>query len=613
MPSEAGSSNFGETENGQQEEENEAILKSRDGDVSTSKIETVEGGGEKEETWKSRDGIVLLRGEVEACEELTGPSESTKNVDAIASRLEELQLASEEPELTEEQLKSNDQLQEDELLALESIYGEKALILDRQRGLRSFQIHIDIEAPDEFNISAKFNLSGDQRPKGDGSDEFSYSFKVQYLPPIVLTCLLPKAYPSHLPPYFTISVQWLDSITISNLCSMLDSMWVEQPGQEVVYHWIEWLHSSSLSYLGFEKEIVLGPYGMQHPGDRRALSGSVSPDVDIPSMKSYNDEQCSENFIQNFHECCICFSEYAGTEFIRLPCQHFFCCNCMKTYSDMHVKEGTIMKLLCPDVKCGGMIPPGLLKRLLGEEEFERWESLMLQKTLDTMSDVGYCPRCETACIEDEDHHTQCPNCFYSFCTLCMERRHVGVQCMTLEAKLQLLEMRQNSTQVKGSQKFKERDKINEILSVRAIHRDSKQCPSCKMAISRIDGCNKMVCSNCGQYFCYSCNRAIDGYEHFSNGECELFPQVGEGLLIPAWEERLNYRQLLGQIRNQEHGVHNHVHKCPTCSQFNAKVGNNNHIFCWACQNHYCYLCKKQVKRAAQHYGPKGCKQHSEG
>ncbi|XP_011082356.1 E3 ubiquitin-protein ligase RNF14 [Sesamum indicum] len=540
-------------------------------------------------------------------EKVEGLSSSNEaDEDESIKRLEELRLNVDEPELSEEMLSINKQLQEDEMLALESIYGDNIFILEHKSGLKCFQAHIHVEVPKGIRITAKFNSSGFHETRDDGSSDFSYSFQVEYLPPIILTCLLPKSYPSLEAPYFTISAQWLGSARISDLCCKLNSIWQEQVGQEVIYQWVEWLQGCSLSYLGFDDEIILGPYVVRHDEDRRAISGSVSPDIDISSMKSYNDAQRHERFCRNMQECCICFSEFAGSEFIRLPCQHFFCEKCMKTFSNMHMTEGTVLKLKCPEAKCDGMIPPGLLKRLLGEEGFEQWESLTLQRSLESMADVVYCPRCETACLEDEDDHAQCSKCYYSFCTLCQERRHVGLACITPEMKLVILQERQNSKLMKNEQRRREQDMINQILSVKEINRFAKQCPSCKMAISRTEGCNKMVCDNCGAFFCHRCNQAISGYEHFRDGNCELFPAEE----IQRWEARMDAGQVAAV---QQQMLLNNGHPCPNCGQHNVKAGNNNHIFCWACQNHYCYLCRKMVRRSTQHYGPKGCKQHTVG
>ncbi|KAK4389934.1 E3 ubiquitin-protein ligase [Sesamum angolense] len=378
--------------------------------------------------------------------------------DESIKRLEELRLSVDEPELSAEMLSTNKQLQEDEMLALESIYGENIFILEHKSGLKCFQAHIHIEVPKGIRVTAKLNSSGFHETRDDGSSDFSYSF---------------------------------------------------QAGQEVIYQWVEWLQGCSLSYLGFDDEIILGPYVVRHDEDRRAISGSVTPDIDIPSMKSYNDAQRHENFCRNMQECCICLSEFAGSEFIRLPCQHFFSEKCMKTFSNMHMTEGTVLKLKCPEAKCDGMIPPGLLKRLLGEEEFERWESLTLQRSLESMADVVYCPRCETACLEDEDDHAQCSKCYYSFCTLCRERRHVGLACITPEMKLVILQ-------------------------------------------------------------------AISGYEHFRDGNCELFPTEE----IQRWEARMDAHQVAAV---QQQMLLNNGHPCPNCGQHNVKKLKPTAGYC----NHY--------------------------
>lgn len=201
------------------------------------------------------------------------------------------------------------------------------------------QIFIHIENPGDITITAKLNSSSSLEIKSPNSDEFSCSFNVKYLNPIVLTCLLPKSYPSHLPPYYTISIRWLDSARISRLCSVLDGIWSEQVGQEVVYQWVEWLQMSSLAYLQLDKEIMLGPYDKGHSGDTRAVSGSVSPEVDIPAIINYDNQRRDEEFCMNLQECCICLSQFAGKLHhwlnIRIRCY----CSPTPTSICMHQRE----------------------------------------------------------------------------------------------------------------------------------------------------------------------------------------------------------------------------------------------------------------------------------
>ncbi|KFM25580.1 putative E3 ubiquitin-protein ligase [Auxenochlorella protothecoides] len=126
-------------------------------------------------------------------------------------------------------------------------------------------------------------------------------------------------------------------------------------------------------------------------------------------------------------------------------------------------------------------------------------------------------------------------------------------------------------------------------------------CPRCGVACQRDEGCNKMTCGACGAFFCYRCGRAISGYRHFGDGFCVLFDEAE----ILRWEE--DWEARVAVHRAEQGGGEG-------CGQFIEKQGGNNHMLCWSCTSHFCYLCRRLLLRrgeGATHFGPSGCRQHS--
>jgi E3 ubiquitin-protein ligase RNF14 len=178
-----------------------------------------------------------------------------------------------------------------------------------KNAMNFLQIHVYCEIPDGISVSAELLQVVDDHPKKHLFDTLS----VEHLAPISLTCLLPPSYPSHHSPYFTLGVQWLDAVKISSLCHMLESMWAQQPGQEVIFEWVQWLQSSTLSHLGFDGGIVIQQSdSMIDSVDVRVVGEILSVEDVVQRLINYNEEQCQESFLHAHHVCMICFSEYKG-------------------------------------------------------------------------------------------------------------------------------------------------------------------------------------------------------------------------------------------------------------------------------------------------------------
>lgn len=134
---------------------------------------------------------------------------------------------------------------------------------------------------------------------------------------------------------------------------------------------------------------------------------------------------------------------------------------------------------------------------------------------------------------------------------------------------------------------------------------NSKNCPHCKSVVVKTEGCNKMVCAQCGGFFCWSCLAKIKGYDHFQNNE---------KCWNSAWDNNLNYnadffdvkspnfnlqrfeqvmKEILAKEKIQYDSLFNvdvsvqyikpEVSQCPMCDGYNNVTTVNSDVTCRSC------------------------------
>ncbi|XP_018409955.1 PREDICTED: E3 ubiquitin-protein ligase RNF14-like [Nanorana parkeri] len=346
----------------------------------------------------------------------------------------------------------NQEAQEEELLALSSIYSEDEF--KRADTAPGGEIKVCLELPPNFTVSVKSDAA-------TNSILESFEDIVLFLPPIVLNFELPPGYPSTMCPIFTLSCKWLSPAQLTSLCRRLDDLWEENRGYVVLFAWMQFLKEETLEYLNIESpyEIQLHNDGTQtlmetdekesHCNatasatpeggavDGRAIQDAQSVSALIRHISDFNESQQKKCFDSKPYLCNICFSDKLGSECTYFnDCSHVYCNGCLGDYFEIQIVEGQVRALNCPESKCTSVATPAQVKDLVGEQLFSRYDRLLLQSTLDMMTDVVYCPRpgCETAVMQEpEGTMGICTSCQYAFCTLCMLTYHGLSPCKGTE------------------------------------------------------------------------------------------------------------------------------------------------------------------------------------
>ena len=186
---------------------------------------------------------------------------------------------------------------------------------------------------------------------------------LQHLPPVSLQVELPERYPLYSAPTFWLVCPWITPGELGAVRRALEALWEQEAsGGAVCFLWYEFLQHSVLELLGFAG------------GELRLKARNARDGEGVAvQLVQYNERRKHLDFCRASHRCGVCLEERLGAEMhVLQPCRHHFCRACISDLCELHVREGSIDKLQCPEPSCRAELGPGLLRRVLSEDLFLR-------------------------------------------------------------------------------------------------------------------------------------------------------------------------------------------------------------------------------------------------
>ncbi|KAJ5933024.1 hypothetical protein N7516_007513 [Penicillium verrucosum] len=355
---------------------------------------------------------------------------------------------------------------------------------------------------------------------------------LSHLPPLNLEIELPEGYPTEKPPIVHLKTipSWLPLSVIDQLSSDCHRLW-EECGKDLVV----------FTYIDHLQQLAETTFNIQDP------SGEVSLSRDLKiGLLDYNKKAEREKFEQGTFECGVCLEPKKGTVCYRLlRCSHVFCIQCLQDFYNSCITEGDVdsVKCMAPDceynkrpaaVPGDGQTPPRKKRdRTLGPSEL-----LQIPLTAETVQRYAFLKRKKK--IEADKTTVYCPR---QWCQgAARSKRHP-------KPEDPMSDDLGSSDEEDGSEP---RSEVND-----------GELPPMAERVS--------ICEDCNYAFCCVCKKGWHGEL------VRCFPRR-DGQ--PTEEEKAT-----------EEYLRLYTTPCPTCNVPCQKQMGCNHMRCFQCDTHFCYLC----------------------
>ncbi|KAI6137238.1 RWD-domain-containing protein [Pisolithus sp. B1] len=358
------------------------------------------------------------------------------------------------------------------------------------------------------------------------------SVPLSNLPPLLLDIILPPSYPTHSPAELVAARAvsgWVPPRMIEEMRRQMMEMWTDMGGDAVsgggtgiLYTWVEWIRSGEfLTSIGLAGRN--GRIGIPHP----------SPALLLPLLLAHATGQQYKAFAQMSYPCGICLTSRKGLYCLHLGCGHVFCKACLADMWGLHVREGDVDRVGCPEVGCES-----------NGEFREATEDEVRADPTTAHCPMEYCqepvPRAKNNVHLRKDDESvwarlrECHSCGYSFCSFCKRTWHgPHTPCpepVTSKIVLAYLAASENG-QIRLEQHYGR-------ASLQA-YENRKWLESSTDKMSRKSmGCNHMTCSKCKTHFCYRCGHKISAtnpYQHFSTPGTSCYSRLFD--FVPSGED----------------------------------------------------------------------------
>ncbi|PYH94254.1 RWD-domain-containing protein [Aspergillus ellipticus CBS 707.79] len=356
---------------------------------------------------------------------------------------------------------------------------------------------------------------------------------LSHLPPLCLEIELPEGYPSEAAPIFKLDTNppWLPSSITSSLLDDGRRLWEECGKDLVVFTYIDHLQQMGDSAFG--------------------VSDVSGGEVHLPrelkiALLDFNNKAEREKFEQETFECGVCLEPKKGTTCHRLlSCGHVFCVPCLQDFYNACITEGDVegVKCLAPD--CGK--EPNITsteeqpkKRKKQDRTLSPSELLQIPLEQETVQRYVFLKRKKS--LEADKSTVYCPR---KWCQgAARSKRHPKpIDPM--------------ADDVDALDDDEEDGPVFDPLG------DEAQLPPMADRVA--------ICEDCNYAFCCVCKKGWHGE------------------LVRCFPRR--DAELSAEEKATEEYLRMYTSACPTCSAPCQKQMGCNHMKCFKCDTHFCYLC----------------------